>query len=38
MQYGLDKTESCKNKQIYFFSDKSAFLDKENAALYLDFR
>lgn len=38
MQYGFDKTEPCKNKQIYLFSDKSAFLDKGNAAFYLDFR
>lgn len=37
MQYGFNKTQSCKNKQVYFFGDKNAFLDKGNAAFYLDF-
>jgi len=30
MQYGFNKTESHKKKQVYLFGDKNAFLDKGN--------
>lgn len=30
------QNESCKNKQVYFYGDKNAFLEKEH--VYLDFR
>lgn len=38
MEHGFNKTESCKNKHVYFLDDRNTFIDKGGAAFNLNFR